>query len=339
MNSASENTDNENTTTNEGVTPKQADILSAITGQDATEIQGLSTGTSHSNSDQADKFASETQKETLDAIKKGERIALIIAAIVAVGTIGQWITTCQNNVSTSVQTDKLIMAANTQAGAAKQLAAASQRNADAAEKFSAAAERNAAAAESFFKSAVHINSGLKDAVGELKSQVETSRQQFATSERPYVNVVGSKYVKGPEPEDHRVYIDLWFVNYGRSPALHVIGTGRIFYGADAMTQADIFFSEIQITHGGRRTWEGGSSLILPPFLPSDIEKLPRTTLFTQEPLGPEDTALMHTRLGQIVAVDHVEYKDRAGNTYQTDFCAESLPSGAITTCPTHNEMR
>jgi hypothetical protein len=243
-------------------------------------------------------------------------------------------------------TKRIVKASEDQAGAARQIAAASLRNATAAERFSTAAERNAAAAASFSNSAVHINNGVKDAVGalksqveELKAQVETSRQQFAASERPYVNVVHYEYPKRNDPEDHRVHIDLLIINYGRSPALHVIHVGRIFYGQNAMTQADTFFSELGLTHGGHRTWEGGSSLILPPFSPSDIENLPRTTLVTQEPLGPEDTALMHTRLGQIVAVDHMEYKDLAGNTYQTDFCAESLPSGAISNCPTHNEMR
>jgi hypothetical protein len=102
--------------------------------------------------------ASDTQKETLDAIKKGERIALIIAGIVAFGTLGQWITSCNNNASTSRQTDQLIAAAKISAQAAKD---------------------NVAAANNFASSARNINDGIDSAVSRL------NRQANATSKLGY----------------------------------------------------------------------------------------------------------------------------------------------------------
>ena len=149
--------------------------------------------------------ASQTQKETLDAIRKGERIALIIAAIVAFGTIGQWITSCNNNASTTKQTERLLDAAN----------------------------RVDDAAESFSRSASGINGGVNNAVDKLNLQAdalnksvaqasrlatdtETANTNALESDRPwlggYISVTGFEAGKSPEAV-------CAFQNAGRRPAL------------------------------------------------------------------------------------------------------------------------
>jgi hypothetical protein len=112
--------------------------------------------------------AKATQKETLDAVRKGERIALIIAGVVAFATIGQWITSCNNNASTSIQTDKLICAAN----------------------------KNAAAAEKFRIAAEGINAGIGDAVRKLNLQAgELAKNATQTSRLAGAAIQGNQLSK------------------------------------------------------------------------------------------------------------------------------------------------
>jgi hypothetical protein len=170
---------------------------------------------------EAAKAASEakaTQKETLDAVKKSERIALVIAGIVAVATIGQWVTSCNNNASTSIQTDKLICAAN--------------KNAEAADKIRVASERNAAAAEGFATSAGNINVAMGDAVKKLNLQAgalnesviqatrlahdtEVANQNASDADRPWF---GAQIVITDFDPDHVPMATCTFTNSGRRPA-------------------------------------------------------------------------------------------------------------------------
>jgi hypothetical protein len=157
--------------------------------------------------------ATETQKETLNAIKKGESIGLIIASVVAFGTLGQWITNSCNNSATSVQTDKLIAAANINALAAKKIAAASETNAKAAQDFAADAGL--------------INKSIGDAVGQLQAQAsQTSRsanianETLRRSQRPWVNAESftPTSVTLPPAGKFHVYGDLVMKNTGTSVA-------------------------------------------------------------------------------------------------------------------------
>ncbi len=108
------------------------------------------------------KSAEENQEETLHAIRAGERIALIIAGIVALATIAQLIITILNNKGTSDQTDKLIRAAQMSAHSA---------------------DHNATSAFSFAQSADGINNGIADAVKKLDAQAKALDASRTASER------------------------------------------------------------------------------------------------------------------------------------------------------------
>ncbi len=171
---------------------------------------------------QADKTGSDNERETLDAIKKGERFALIIAGIVAFGTIGQWITTAYNNASTSAQADKLISAAN----------------------------KNAAAAEKFRIAAEGINEGVGNAVIKLQAQadkMDTARQSsevnskkaldatidsFHRDQRAWVSVEPATGV----PNDSTFKIAIPINNAGRTPATSVM----VYFDGKAVKQNEKF---------------------------------------------------------------------------------------------------
>jgi hypothetical protein len=141
--------------------------------------------------------ASDAQRETLDAIKKGERIALFIAGIVAFGTIGQWVTTSCNNASTSAQTEKLIKASH-----------------------------------DFAASAESINGGIDHAVSKLNLQAdalnnsvqqssrladdtEKANQNVVEADRPWMggNITVTNFSIGKKPT-----VIVNFINSGRRPA-------------------------------------------------------------------------------------------------------------------------
>jgi hypothetical protein len=83
----------------------------------------------------------------------------------------------RNAAESSLQTDKLIQVAQTQACAARQIVAAS--------------ERNAAAAEGFAQSASHINEGIENAVLKLKTQTEKMDSARTDADKDAKNALGA----------------------------------------------------------------------------------------------------------------------------------------------------
>jgi hypothetical protein len=148
--------------------------------------------------------ANTNQKETLDAIRKGERIALIIAGIVAFATIGQLVITLVNNGNTSDQADKMILV--------------SQRNERAATKFADQARR--------------INIGISDAVAKLNVQAgalkdssdqtrrladatESANRNALESDRPWI---GALPVVANIEAGQTLSMGFTFTNSGKRPA-------------------------------------------------------------------------------------------------------------------------
>lgn len=122
-----------------------------------------------------------SQQDILDRIKAGELWMIVFTAVVALTTVAQFIQSGCNNASTSEQVDKIIGAANTQACAAKRIAAASDRNANAAERFS--------------KSAYGINTQTQTAVTEFhrlanaaENTVKTNLDIARLEQRPWITV-------------------------------------------------------------------------------------------------------------------------------------------------------
>ncbi len=163
------------------------------------------------------KSATEAQKETLAAIKKGEIVGLIIAGVVAFGTIGQWVTNSCNNSSSSQQTDKLIVAARLNSLAAQDIAEASRRNAISAEHFS--------------NSASSINGGIGDAVRKLGEQADKmvdankiNRESLVIAQRAFVYMDGFDVFPikdASEKVTGYTFYARW-ENTGNTPAYHFI---------------------------------------------------------------------------------------------------------------------
>jgi hypothetical protein len=146
--------------------------------------------------------------------------------------------------SSGPQTQQLIDAANTQACAARQIAAAS--------------EKNAAAAESFSISSGEINRGISDAVGKLQTQAEKMDAARIASEKQSADSLQATIANFHQ--DQRAWIgvaqmhlisfesgkpmqgDITLFNSGKTPAIHA-SSGLKAVGVISTTASNQFIEE------------------------------------------------------------------------------------------------
>ncbi len=243
-------------------------------------------------------------KDTLDALKKGERLALIIAVIVAVVTIGQWVTTARNNASTSAQADKLITAAN----------------------------KNAAAAEKFRVAAEGINNGVGDAVIKLQAQAdkmdaarqssETNSQKaldatidsFHRDQRAWVSVEPATGI----PNDSTYKITIPINNTGRTPAesVMVYFEGKVVKPGEALSYG---FTGPPVPFG-----------YVPPGKQSGAFNYngdqTRTRVNLKQPTG------------YYLIVGAITYEDVYRGKHWLTYCFINFEGQSYSYCPEHNKM-
>jgi len=72
-----------------------------------------------------------------------------------------------------------------------------------------------------------------------ENALNDARNNFIRDQRPYVMVASVK--PAPLTVGMRISVNLYWVNYGKSPAINAKGSGLIFFGPKAMQQADQWF--------------------------------------------------------------------------------------------------
>jgi hypothetical protein len=319
-----------------------------------------------------DNKAERNQKETLDAIKKGERIALIIAGIVAFVTICQFLLAWTNGKSTSNQIDRLITAAQTQATAAQQMVSASERNAGAAEKFAT--------------NAGYINNGVGDAVNKLAAQAEqlevsrkSSEGNFRQDQRAWVGVTG--FDPSLEPRHGTLValggglsvdmsdrtpattVRVLIANTGKSPARHVTATVGFFWAPNIYTPTDADgawieriisakqlgrfkgVTQIAISPSKSSTLPYDPNLVPSPdidasYLPSDVYIGALASGIPYRFSIPEQFTISRATL---VIYGQIEYTNRpiSDQTLYTKFCylaTDLSRSNSFSVCPIYNDM-
>ncbi|MBI5920668.1 MAG: hypothetical protein HY847_03355 [Betaproteobacteria bacterium] len=155
-----------------------------------------------------------------------------------------------------------------------------------------------------------------------------TKRQFEQGQRPYV----VPFIVPTEPTGGtRIRADLVIPNYGRSPAVRVAVGGTIFFGKDAMKQADIWFAL-----RAPEIFNASSGTVIPPSIlndPRQLNTVTSKTIITQQ----EVESVVRTDYSIVVVSRHV-YFDSAGNRYWTDSCFSYLATKAIPRCPKHNEV-
>lgn len=175
----------------------------------------------------------------------------------------------------------------------------------------------------------------KISAGAALDALHQMRTNLETSERPYVLAgdIRSPYIA----IGHRIKADVIWADYGRTPGLRVTTFGRIFFGPNALHQADRWFARIHTTP------PVGSPefTIIAPGVPTDLSKqsgLTYSTLTSHVPISQKEFEFVVNNNFSVVFVVGVNYFDLAGNRYWTDQCWSRLTTGAMPQCADHNEV-
>jgi len=172
-----------------------------------------------------------------------------------------------------------------------------------------------------------------ESVVEAQAAIDLSKEQFQRDQRPYI---WKAFIKAyPYSIAGPVRVDIFFANFGKTPALRVSLRGDIFFGANALKDADKWFAslpkDLRKLHG--------SVTVIPPGVPAEPEKdTGQWTTLSKVPSAPEYAYTIEHDSG-IVAVSREQYEDASGKIYETDLCFFRLKTGAMAQCERHNEIR
>jgi len=106
----------------------------------------------------------------------------------------------------------------------------------------------------------------------MRDQMNEMRSQFQRDQRPYV--MPTKVEPFPFAAGKPIMVNLRWVNYGKSPAIKVSGRSAIFFGANALEQADRWFELIEAS----KPLTSIPERIVPPGVPTDLKEAEFSTL-------------------------------------------------------------
>lgn len=166
----------------------------------------------------------------------------------------------------------------------------------------------------------------------MRDQMNEMRSQFQRDQRPYV--MPAKIDPYPFDAGKPIIANLYWVNYGKSPAIKVSGHGAIFFGVNAREQADRWFELIEASNPLSSVPER----IIPPGIPSNLKEAEFSTLSTKRAINQDELDFLTKNDFSIIVVSRQVYFDGVGNRYWTDSCFSNLATMAIPHCPKHNEI-
>jgi len=179
---------------------------------------------------------------------------------------------------------------------------------------------------------------FQDQARALQQSAATIRRQWIDDQKPLVTAPIIKPITIAEGQP--MMFNVYFANYGKSPALKASGKGMIFIGKDAVKDADEWFRT-----DAPKPMLHAPTAIIPPGVPATDPKGNVTsvgvfsTAVSKKRLTKDDILYIKTHDLGFVIVMREQYFDSLGNKYWTDGCWSSFMSGAIPECPQgHNEV-
>lgn len=155
-----------------------------------------------------------------------------------------------------------------------------------------------------------------------------SKDQFRQDERPYVwitNDIGpfALVPHGPGNTSDKLTFPIRFMNYGKSPAIHVQTDMRIAIGQDAWKSIDW------------KAFSADQGTILP------AGKIDFNSAFSAAPITPQFFQRISTPgiVEYVEVLGHIQYWGTDGTPYSSDFCLGRNPALSMYYCTYHNEIK
>lgn len=172
---------------------------------------------------------------------------------------------------------------------------------------------------------------------ELASRtLEQTQAMFAADQAPYVGICTdpdekSKFtLEAGKPFRWRVK----FLNYGKSPALRMQMGAALYAGEGAVESVRDFFALID---GSIFPAVKATAMVMPNATACGADG-GFTDVVTNRVGTKEDLAFMAANDGGLALAGRFQYRDIRGAIYNSDFCLLRLQTGAIMTCPGHNDV-
>jgi hypothetical protein len=193
--------------------------------------------------------------------------------------------------------------------------------------------------ERFTLLAVVIYAGITYWQGTMtRESIDNNSKQFQIDQRPYVWALEYTPTKNVHiAANEAMWINIAWVNHGKSPAVRAMCTGKIFVGKDAMQEADKWFASLGT---GQLPSQPTAETIIPPGIPSDLDKPlgGYSTILTDHPLKQEEVDYILNTEEPVAMVLRMQYYDLFGNRYWSDLCLSRYKLGSYPHCTLHNEM-
>jgi hypothetical protein len=166
-------------------------------------------------------------------------------------------------------------------------------------------------------------------------QVSIARQNFRMDQRPYLLVEDIKGTLKFSRGDKARW-DVHYINYGKSPTLDEATDAHVWVGQSAIPNMEEFFKKLTAEKP-----RGMASFITPPNSSASGPKdngFHYVSLFSENAVDQDDVGYMTTHDGGVVMAGRAWYDDLFGERHWTDFCRYTLITGAVSDCPTHNDV-
>jgi hypothetical protein len=164
-----------------------------------------------------------------------------------------------------------------------------------------------------------------------KDSLKVVRDNFQTDQRPYVML--SYFEPQIVTPGKKISVDLYWANYGKSPAINVRRRSEVFFGPDAIDRADKWFET-----EAPKAFLDDIGIIIPPGVPVDPKRTHFASISKDAVLTTKEFEFVVTHDFSVVIANRQVYTDGAGKTYWTDSCMARFVSGAIPFCLKHNEV-
>lgn len=162
------------------------------------------------------------------------------------------------------------------------------------------------------------------------TQIQTAKDQFVADERPYIwtrekpSDWPADHAISGEDSEHHFYWDVFYQNFGRSPAIKFCGKAWVVTGENALSKvADIQYNVCPPNAGN----------ILAP---AQVQWLSGRTKDTATQADYEKWAAIEHG---IVIFGRFDYSDNFGKQYFSQFCLYRQKNGVVAYCEQHNHVQ